>query len=524
MQPIRRTGGPRGNNLSPAPTPNASNDLNPVPTSISPPPARRPPPLPARPGQLPPVTSAGRDPHNNGAPPGQRSPATHVFSRNQILEATTLPSQPHILDVEGNSINNLAPGQLAAVERFQQQIAATTTGATQFLPVPFTSFVHIPQDQDGWFGDAILEEMASFFAGVPFDDSALSDLVSAPAPANFSTYLTEAVNYHSPSHHLASPDLAEMEAINDYIATTCILAEWQSATLNQNPRAPHEWAKIATEPHAQIFGKVLTSLRGTAEYLHEDTHASMKAKVRELMGEIFHSPQFRKTCFEIVLDSTFTCGDQVTLAFNDLSIALINHRAEKGDYTENDLKTMARGLFRLDVLNRIAEEKMMEQQAIYVADPQRNHVDPIEVKLAYQTMLAEKLALPGVAHKMKHAYAARISENDLMNAINRIKDLESKGADVKFLANWEPWQIAMARIYPEAFAQFQQRIEQDEDWLRIPLDVMNTPQYETACNDKDAHKVAEKTQFMSRLTWHHFERQRQGSMTAAQASVGTAAT
>lgn len=92
-------------------------------------------------------------------------------------------------------------------------------------------------------------------------------------------------------------------------------------------------------------------------------------------------------------DGLTNCGDRVVLTLNQIDMAIINHRAEHGHYSQADLFAMRRGMFRLGVLQDIARDIILvlqQRRALPL-----NSIDEIEVALTYQTLLGAELELPG---------------------------------------------------------------------------------------------------------------------------------
>jgi len=348
---------------------------------------------------------------------------------------------------------------------------------------------------------AVVQFDAAFSAarqvGNAVDEALLS--IQMESPLDFQMlefYLLRQASYFDIAQSIV--DLPDADAVCSEFQT------WQPPALVDDIDAQAKWRDIANEEHAPFFAAFLRALPSTAEHTNLDTRPGLKEKIGELLDAMLDSPEFRKTCFAIAVEATESCHDRVTLSLSDMSLGLISHRAEQGRYTEKDLMDMGRSLFRLQALDKIALEMVIEQEKKYHENPiAENKVDPIEVRLAYHTKLAEKLALPGIARDMKHEPLANLRVEMISEAARRVGELVDSGADVKYLANWTPWENLMKRRYPQACAQFEERIERDRDWLVFQPPGMNTAQYVAACRDQKAEETSDRARFMVRLTWQH---------------------
>lgn len=279
---------------------------------------------------------------------------------------------------------------------------------------------------------------------------------------------------------------------------------WQPKAFRNDPAREAKWNNIADEVKAVNFSGFLKNLCLTAEYRDRRIAPDMSERVSELMQELFDSPKFRGTCFTIATDALETCHDRITHSLNEMSLALIDHRAEDGRFTQAGLVNMGRGLFRVQVLNTIADEIVIEQDKIFAANPiVENEVDPIEIKLAFHTKLGNQLNLPSMAREMKYMRTAKIAPEAFDEAVTRVTKLESEGAHIKHLATWRPWVKSLQRRYPEECAKFEKDLEANRDWLVFPPDAMTSTQYGAAGKDEQGYEESDRMRFMVKLTWRY---------------------
>jgi hypothetical protein len=166
--------------------------------------------------------------------------------------------------------------------------------------------------------------------------------------------------------------------------------------------------------------------------------------------------QLRRDTFAASVGATESCQDRISLTFNGLRKLHMASDVARGDYDRRlpDLLTLARGMFRLDQLEAIANEHTSALERIHG----RDQVDPIEVFLAYQVRLREPLALPVETTDMAYFSMSRVTQPDLDRAQARVLAAERTEL-VNYLATqFEPWQSVLQRLAPEQHAQTQDEL------------------------------------------------------------------
>jgi hypothetical protein len=140
----------------------------------------------------------------------------------------------------------------------------------------------------------------------------------------------------------------------------------------------------------------------------------------------------------------------VTLTWNGMQTARLTDDVEDGAYDDrlDELVLEARHLFRLDALDRIAREKVESL----------HFVDEIEVYLAYQVKLRERLDLQLVAPDMRYFGVSHVTEDDLDAAEARVRTGEAAEFADYLATRWQPWETVVSRIDPEAYEAMQERL------------------------------------------------------------------
>lgn len=90
-------------------------------------------------------------------------------------------------------------------------------------------------------------------------------------------------------------------------------------------------------------------------------------------------------------------------------------------------------------------------------------VNPIEVHLAYQTNLRERLALPVDAPQMRFETISQVTETDLQTAANDILQREANEFPAFLSRDWAPWQAVLKRMAPKIHEAMQTELIESMD-------------------------------------------------------------
>ena len=233
---------------------------------------------------------------------------------------------------------------------------------------------------------------------------------------------------------------------------------------------------VGDAPNAAEFHAFLDRMCGhgarsaPAEYENSSSRQAFIARVDALLDAMENSSELRSICLTIAQGATASCGDRVGLALNDMETAHINDDARLGRYSNVNLFKLGRGLYRLNVVEELANAAIQRQRAA------GQDMDEIEVRLAYQTQLARRLDLPGVSHDMLHLGCAGLAPGELDGAAATVLARENGPGWMEFLVTWQPWQEAMKREYPRDFANLESRIEQIQDAYAVLPDSFTSQQ------------------------------------------------
>ncbi|GAA4023800.1 hypothetical protein GCM10022212_21600 [Actimicrobium antarcticum] len=269
-----------------------------------------------------------------------------------------------------------------------------------------------------------------------------------------------------------------------------------SENQTQVPERASDWYATRNDEHATEFGEFLAALSETAEFRQPALQPALQQRMQRLLDAMQTYPELRTQCFALAHDSTSSCGDRVTLALNTMEMARINHHAELGMYTTNDLIELRTGMFRLDVLAQVAREKIAALQA---ASGGRD-VEEIEVVLGFQTLLASHFKLPAVAQAMRYRYSSGITDADLENAKEKVTTREGRDEYIQFIATWKPWQQNLERTRPEVFDALRHQVETEREPLAVQPAFTSEHDYMAMCSELERMQTARQVIAVNRLT------------------------
>lgn len=221
------------------------------------------------------------------------------------------------------------------------------------------------------------------------------------------------------------------------------------------------WYFPETEVDAIAFNAFQAQVTETAEYRNPHSKPGVVRRIDLLVEAMRASPSLRATCFAIASDAAQTCGDRVALGLNDMEQALLIENAESGKLSPEDLFSKGIGSFKKQVLDEIALAKINDLKRLGIP------ADEIEIRLAFQTELFERLDLPGVTNEMRYRASAKVSKGEIASAERAVRQKIAQGDAISFLTQWRPWCKAMEKTDPEAFRALADAAQAKRDAISI---------------------------------------------------------
>ncbi|PPQ13800.1 hypothetical protein CV770_40565 [Bradyrhizobium sp. AC87j1] len=267
-------------------------------------------------------------------------------------------------------------------------------------------------------------------------------LENNPLPEQVRTNLAEALNspgYDGPRVFFS---MGEGTAVDQERSLAEVVAEW----MDGEPEVIDVWQNFGGEAGAPEYALFLDKLRNTVNY--DNPH--FRETVAEDLRQAAIRPHLREQYFQLAFGASETCQDRITLTWNGMQTARLNADVEDGAYDDRlgELIQKARVLFRLGALEPIARQKVNSLQ----------FVDEIEVYLAYQVKLRDRLDLQLIAPDMRFYEISYVTEHDLTAAETQVRNEEAAGFADFLATRWQPWETVVSRIAPEAHAEMQNRL------------------------------------------------------------------
>lgn len=269
------------------------------------------------------------------------------------------------------------------------------------------------------------------------------------------------------------------------------IEHWEALGEASSTNPPASKIGMIDQSDALTFAVFLDSLKDTAEYEAPDLRPAMINRVTTLLREIEQSPALQELCSAIASHSVQACSDLAVTGLNDMETARLVLAAESGTNSTAQVWAIGRSVFRLHVLDAIVLDKIKQRPTA---------TDQVILRLGHQTMLAERLHLPGVARAMRYSRLANLSEEDLRSAEADIRLREQTGESTAFLADWAPWRRALQRDNPAPFAQLQASIDAKREAIVIKPAAMSEQAWIMAFKDLRSEEAYRLHELCARLT------------------------
>ncbi|MDB6048798.1 MAG: hypothetical protein JWR17_1544, partial [Pseudomonas sp.] len=221
------------------------------------------------------------------------------------------------------------------------------------------------------------------------------------------------------------------------------------------------WNDLLAESESADFFRVLHDLAGTADY--QGHRQGLTERVWAVLNAAATHGVLRDELFAMAAHPQ-TCGDGIMLVFNALEIrALVFNvmASARLGKEETELFELARGLERLDELEKIAREDIAIRSVDY---PQ---LDEAEVRLAYRVGLAQRLQLPLQPQGMLYRSLAGVTDEAIDAAEQRVLHRERTSAFLRAVIARDFWMEYLEKHYAASFepvqSPFHERLDDLDD-------------------------------------------------------------
>ncbi|WP_134796740.1 T3SS effector E3 ubiquitin-protein ligase IpaH9.8 [Shigella boydii] len=252
--------------------------------------------------------------------------------------------------------------------------------------------------------------------------------------------LTSSPDYHGPRIYFSMSD-GQLNTLHRPLADA--VTAWFPE--NKQSDVSQIWHAFEHEEHANTFSAFLDRLSDTVSARNT---SGFREQVAAWLEKLSASAELRQQSFAVAADATESCEDRVALTWNNLRKTLLVHQASEGLF-DNDtgaLLSLGREMFRLEILEDIARDKVRTL----------HFVDEIEVYLAFQTMLAEKLQLSTAVKEMRFYGVSGVTANDLRTAEATVRSRE-ENEFTDWFSLWGPWHAVLKRTEADRWAQAEEQ-------------------------------------------------------------------
>ena len=257
------------------------------------------------------------------------------------------------------------------------------------------------------------------------------------------------------------------------------------------------WQDLEQEHGSQGFFEIIKSLEVTDNFQTSVDLLLAQAGRTELTGKVWrmlramHGDHTLRARLFLMASNPVNCADAGAQIFNAMGIEVrlteINRNLASVT-RERELTELARGKSRLDRLNQFAKGDIAQRikpvaeggQGLRfntdVINGVPGTVDEVEVYLAYQTALQERLKLPWVSPHMSYRVMGDVSSTQLENAVDTVRLMDAGDELADALLEQPLWDLYLRETYAP---QFQASLDHAHASL-APLDDLSSAQSQWA--------------------------------------------
>lgn len=258
------------------------------------------------------------------------------------------------------------------------------------------------------------------------------------------------------------------------------------------------WAGLRDEPGSDGLFNLLAELGGAAD--SSQVHEDMDRRVWTVLEAAAGDSELREGVFQRAA-TPLNCDDAAAVSFSALEVLTQIRQAEQlaatGQLTATPLLKLARGLFRLDQLERLAHNHSLEHPL----------ADPLEVHLAFRTGLVDRFHLPGQPRHMRFASLGGVTASDLNEAEFQIKAAELSPRLLRYLVDLPFWQQYLKRRHSAGFEALNEPFDERMSAVFDQSLTLDDTDYREQMNAILQEQVAAENKELDRLTQEALKRE-----------------
>ncbi|MBD9614008.1 hypothetical protein IB245_21120 [Pseudomonas sp. PDM02] len=220
------------------------------------------------------------------------------------------------------------------------------------------------------------------------------------------------------------------------------------------------WHDLMTEPGSEDFFALIQKQTLSADYrAGGELRQQLSSRVWRMVEAIDLDTPLRNELFEMARAPT-TCADAGAQVFNHMGIKVLASEAyalsTSNAVLENKLVNLAKGAARLARVDDIARADFGGREGT---------PDEVEVYLAYETGLAQRLGLPWQSESMLYRPLAGVSAKTLDTAFDTVMSMEAGDGLINDMLEQPFWEKYLRDTYPNEFRRNTRLYETKSDLL-----------------------------------------------------------
>jgi hypothetical protein len=206
------------------------------------------------------------------------------------------------------------------------------------------------------------------------------------------------------------------------------------------------WHDLMTEPDSQGFFHLIQKQTESADYrAGGERRKQLSDRVWRMIEAIDLDKALRRELFDMATAPT-TCADAGAQVFNNMGIKVLVSEAyaqsTSAAILESKLVILAKGAARLERVDDIARADFSSR---------KGNPDEVQIFLAYETGLAQRLGLPWQSQSMLYRPVAGVSANMLDTAFDTVMSMEDGDGLINHMIEQPFWEKYLHDTYPREF-------------------------------------------------------------------------
>lgn len=220
------------------------------------------------------------------------------------------------------------------------------------------------------------------------------------------------------------------------------------------------WSELVDEPQAERFLNVLLDTRLSADYrAGGKARDQLVQRVWRMLDAVYVDTALRDSLFTMAIEPV-DCADAGTQLFNQMGIHVLVYEAQAYStdpvQLEQKLVTLAKGAARLAQVNDIARADVASRTG---------NPDQVEIYLAYQTGLAQRLDLPWQSKGMLYRPVSGVTDAMIDQAYDTVLALGEGNGLVDRMLGQDFWQDHLNERYANPLQTNQRRYQRLSDQM-----------------------------------------------------------